>query len=171
VLVHADESCLGNGLAPPNPGGNGALVEVRAGDSFARWDFYDCSPNTTNQKMALAGAIATLEWLRRRWQRADVTYVSDSEYLVKGMSEWVKAWETRGWRRKGGSIENLDLWKTLVQVAAAHTIAWQWIRGHDARGGTPGALERVDSLRLRCLARRTTRARHLRQPRSRPGAA
>ena len=102
VLVHADESCLGNGTDPPNPGGNAALIEVPAGDSFARWDFFECSPNTTNQKMALAGAIAVLEWLRRRWQRVDAVYVSDSEYLIKGMSEWVKDWQARGWKRKAG---------------------------------------------------------------------
>src|SRR5712691_6677365 len=58
VLVHADESCLGNGTEPPNPGGNGALIEAPAGDSVARWDFYECSPDTTNNRMALAGAIA-----------------------------------------------------------------------------------------------------------------
>src|SRR2546426_547947 len=60
VLVHADESCLGNGTEPPNPGGNAALIEAPAGDSVARWDFYECSPDTTNNKMALAGAIAAL---------------------------------------------------------------------------------------------------------------
>jgi ribonuclease HI len=130
VLVHADESCLGNGMEPPNPGGNAALIEAPAGDSFARWDFFESSPNTTNQKMALAGAIAVLEWLRRRWQRVDAVYVSDSEYLIKGMSEWVKDWQARGWKRKAGAIENLDLWQKLVQAAAAHTVAWRWVRGH-----------------------------------------
>jgi len=130
VLVHADESCLGNGREPPNPGGNAALVEAPAGDSVARWDFFECSPNTTNQKMALAGAIATLEWLRRQWQKASVVYVSDSEYLIKGMSSWVRDWESRGWRRKGGAIENLELWQKLVQAAAGHTIEWKWVRGH-----------------------------------------
>ncbi|HUK20617.1 MAG TPA: ribonuclease H [Gemmatimonadales bacterium] len=130
ILVHADESCLGNGLAPPNPGGNAALIEARAGDSFVRWDFYECSPNTTNQKMALAGAIASLEWVRRRWQHSEVFYVSDSEYLIKGSTEWVKAWEARGWKRKGGAVENLELWQKLVQVTAAHHVEWRWVRGH-----------------------------------------
>ena len=130
VLVHADESCLGNGTEPPNPGGNAALIEVPAGDSLARWDFFECSPNTTNQKMALAGAIAVLEWLRRRWQRVDAVYVSDSEYLTKGMSEWVKDWQARGWKRKAGPVENLELWQKLVQAAAGHTVQWRWVRGH-----------------------------------------
>lgn len=130
VLVHADESCLGNDSTKPSPGGNAALVEAPAGDSVARWDFYECAPQTTNNKMALAGAIAALEWIRRQWQHARVRYVSDSEYLVKGMNEWVKDWQARGWRRKGGAVENLQLWQKLVQAAAAHTVVWGWVRGH-----------------------------------------
>lgn len=143
VLVHADESCLGNGTEPPNPGGNAALIEVPAGDSFARWDFFECSPNTTNQKMALAGAIAVLEWLRRRWQRVDAVYVSDSEYLIKGMSEWVKDWQARGWKRKTGAIENLELWQKLVQAAAGHTMTWRWVRGHTGHAKNEYANERA----------------------------
>jgi len=131
VLVHADESCLGNGTEPPNPGGNAALIEAPAGDSVARWDFYECAPDTTNNRMALAGAIATLEWLHRQWRNARVTYVSDSEYLIKGMNDWVPGWVARGWRRKSGAVENLPLWQKLVQAAAGHTIEWRWVRGHN----------------------------------------
>lgn len=143
VLVHADESCLGNGKEPPTPGGNAALIEVPAGDSFARWDFFECSPNTTNQKMALAGAIAVLEWLRRRWQHVDAVYVSDSEYLIKGMSEWVKDWQARGWKRKAGAIENLELWQKLVQAATGHTVTWRWVRGHTGHAKNEYANERA----------------------------
>jgi len=128
--VHADESCLGNDSSKPSPGGNAALIEAPAGDSVARWDFYESSPQTTNNKMALAGAIATLEWIRRQWKRARVVYVSDSQYLVKGMSEWVAGWEARGWKRKSGVLENQELWKKLVQAAAAHEVEWRWIEGH-----------------------------------------
>jgi ribonuclease HI len=130
VLVHADESCLGNDRSAPSPGGNAALVEAPAGDSVARWDFFECSPQTTNNRMALAGAIASLEWIRRQWRHARVTYVSDSEYLVKGMNEWLPAWKGRGWKRKGGPIENLELWQKLDQVTAAHAVVWKWVRGH-----------------------------------------
>jgi len=130
VLVHADESCLGNRRDEPSPGGNGALIEAPAGDSVARWDFAECAPATTNNRMALAGAIATLEWIRRQWTHARVRYVSDSEYLVKGMREWLPAWKARGWTRKGGPIENLELWQKLDQAAAAHTIEWRWVEGH-----------------------------------------
>jgi ribonuclease HI len=131
VLVHADESCLGNDRSKPSPGGNGALIEAPAGDSLARWDLFEHSPQTTNNRMALAGAIATLEWIRRQWQHARVTYVSDSEYLVKGMREWLSGWKARGWKRKGGPIENLELWQKLDQAAAAHAVTWEWVRGHD----------------------------------------
>jgi len=120
VLVHADESCLGNDSSKPSP----------AGDSVARWDFYESSPQTTNNKMALAGAIASLEWIRRQWKHARVVYVSDSQYLVKGMREWVVGWEARGWKRKGGVLENQELWQKLVQAAAAHHVEWRWIEGH-----------------------------------------
>ena len=131
VLVHADESCLGNDRTKPSPGGNAALVEAPAGDSVARWDFFECSPQTTNNRMALAGAIASLEWIRRQWRHAQVTYVSDSEYLVKGMKEWLAGWKSRGWKRKGGAIENLELWQKLDQVTAAHAVTWKWVRGHN----------------------------------------
>jgi ribonuclease HI len=131
VLVHADESCLGNDSSKPSPGGNAALIEAPAGDSVARWDFYEYSPQTTNNKMAIAGAIASLEWIRRQWEHAHVRYVSDSEYLVKGMTDWVRDWQARGWRRKTGALENVELWQKLVQVAAAHTVDWRWVRGHN----------------------------------------
>jgi ribonuclease HI len=130
VLVHADESCLINDQTKPSPGGNGALIEAPAGDSVARWDFYESSPQTTNNRMALAGAIAVLEWIRRQWSHADVRYVSDSEYLVKGMNEWLPGWKARGWKRKGGAIENLELWQKLDQARTAHDVRWQWVRGH-----------------------------------------
>ena len=130
MLVHADESCLGNDGSKPSPGGNAALLEARAGDSVARWDFYDCSPQTTNNRMALAGAIAVLEWIRRQWREARVIYVSDSQYLIKGISEWVPGWKARGWRRKGGAVENLELWQKLDQARDAHAVTWKWVEGH-----------------------------------------
>jgi ribonuclease HI len=130
VLVHADESCLGNDSTKPSPGGNAALVEAPAGDSVARWDFYECSPQTTNNKMAIAGAIAALEWIRRQWKHARVRYVSDSEYLVKGATEWLPGWKAKGWKRKGGELLNLELWQKLDQVLQAHEVTWHWVRGH-----------------------------------------
>ncbi len=130
VVVHADESCLGNGREGQNPGGAGSLIEVRGASGTTRRDVFISSPDTTNNRMALAGAIATFALLSGKGRRLRVIYVSDSEYLVKGMREWVPGWRARGWRRKGGKIENLELWQTLTRVVEPHEVAWTWVRGH-----------------------------------------
>ncbi len=129
VLVHADESCLGNGREGRNPGGAGSLIEQADQGLITRRDLFLASPDTTNNRMALSGAIATFALLSQEG-RFRVAYVSDSEYLVKGMSEWVPNWRARGWRRKGGAIENLALWQALVQVVEGHEVKWVWVRGH-----------------------------------------
>jgi ribonuclease HI len=130
AVVHADESCLGNGREGMNPGGAGMLIEIRIKDRIERFDLFLSSPDTTNNRMALSGAIATFALLSRKERRLAVRYVSDSEYLVKGMREWVPGWRARGWKRKGGEIENLELWQALVKVAEAHEVRWLWVRGH-----------------------------------------
>ncbi len=130
AVVHADESCLGNGREGSNPGGAAALIEARAGGQIARRDLYISAPATTNNRMALAGAIATFAILSRKGKRLRVIYVSDSEYLVKGMREWVPEWVRRGWRRKSGAIQNPELWQTLVKVSSQHEPVWVWVRGH-----------------------------------------
>lgn len=80
--------------------------------------------------MALAGAIAALQLLAGKGKRLRALVVSDSEYLVKGMREWVPGWIARGWKRKGGEIENLELWRVLVDSARKHEVQWTWVRGH-----------------------------------------
>ena len=130
TVVHLDESCLGNGREGDNPGGAGGLVEVRANGGVERRDFFLHSAATTNNRMALAGAIAALQLLAGKGVQLRVLMVSDSEYLVKGMREWVPAWVARGWRRKSGPIENLPLWQVLVDSAAKHEVQWTWVRGH-----------------------------------------
>lgn len=130
AVVHADESCLGNGSEGSNPGGAGALIEVRSRGRIERRDLYISAPATTNNRMALAGAIAVFALLSRKGRRLRVVYVSDSEYLIKGMREWVPGWQRRGWRRKDGEILNPELWQTLVRVTASHQPVWVWVRGH-----------------------------------------
>ena len=66
----------------------------------------------------------------RKGGRFRVLFTSDSQYLVKGMTEWVYGWASRGWRRREGAIENLALWQELVAAAASHRVQWQWVRGH-----------------------------------------
>jgi ribonuclease HI len=130
AVLHLDESCLGNGQERPTPGGAGGLIEIRAGGAIQRRDFFIHAPDTTNNRMALAGAIAALQLLAGKGQRLQLLVVSDSEYLIKGMREWVPGWIGRGWKRKGGAIENLELWQTLVRSAGKHDVQWTWVRGH-----------------------------------------
>jgi ribonuclease HI len=131
AIVHLDESCLGNGREGENPGGGAGLIEARTSRGrIERRDFYISSPATTNNRMALSGAIAALQLLFRKGKRMRVLMVSDSEYLVKGMREWTPGWVGRGWKRKGGAIENLELWQALVASAKLHDVQWTWVRGH-----------------------------------------
>lgn len=130
AIVHVDESCLGNGREGENPGGAGGLIEARAGRRIQRRDFYSFDPNTTNNRMALKGAILALQLLAAKGNRLSVLIVSDSEYLVKGMREWAPGWAARGWLRKAGPIENLALWQSLAEAARLHQVQWTWVRGH-----------------------------------------
>jgi ribonuclease HI len=131
AILHLDESCLGNGREGENPGGSAGLIEARTRrGKIERRDYYISSPATTNNRMALSGAIAGLQLLARKNTRMRVLMVSDSQYLVKGMREWVPAWQARGWSRKGGPIENLELWRALSASARLHDVEWTWVRGH-----------------------------------------
>jgi ribonuclease HI len=130
AVLHIDESCLGNGREGANPGGAGGLIEARTRSGVQRRDFFIASPDTTNNRMALAGAIAALQLLAQKGVRMRALIVSDSEYLVKGIREWAPGWMARGWKRKGGEIENLELWQALVRSATLHDVQWTWVRGH-----------------------------------------
>jgi ribonuclease HI len=129
VHMFADESCLGNQFVDrSNPGAAAGLIErfdERRG--WHRRDFAHFDADTTNNRMAITSAILGLRALTRPCR---VVFTSDSQYLIKGISEWVYGWARRGWRRKGGEIENLSLWKDLVREAARHEIEWRWTRGH-----------------------------------------
>jgi ribonuclease HI len=129
VYIYADESCLGNqrqDLARPGAAA-GMLERFDARKGWYRRDFASFDPDTTNNRMALMSGIVGLSALRTR---CDVVFTSDSQYLVRGMKEWVHGWSRRGWRRKGGQIENLELWRRLVAIAATHQVEWRWVRGH-----------------------------------------
>lgn len=130
AVVHLDESCLGNGQEGRTPGGAGGLIETATRSGIQRRDFFLHAADTTNNRMALASGIAALQLLAGKGQRLRVLVVSDSEYLVKGMREWVPGWKARGWKRKGGAIENLPLWQQLVASAGKHEVQWTWVRGH-----------------------------------------
>lgn len=129
VYIFADESCLGNQFRDlQRPGGAAGLIErfdERRG--WHRRDFALFEADTTNNRMAITSGIVGLEALKRPCR---VVFTTDSQYLVKGMKEWVHGWARRGWTRKGGPIENLGLWKRLCRAAGRHVVEWRWVRGH-----------------------------------------
>jgi ribonuclease HI len=132
VAIYADESCLGNGREGDNPGGAAGVIEhvSPATERLTRFDYWIAEPATTNNRMALRSAIEAFRVIGRKGGRFRVLFTSDSQYLVKGMTEWVYGWASRGWRRKVGPIENLALWQELVTAATPHHVQWQWVRGH-----------------------------------------
>jgi ribonuclease HI len=143
VAVYADESCLGNGREGENPGGAGGLVEYRrrarraaAGAQpngvIVRHDYWVSEPATTNNRMALRSVIEAFRGLLTKRNPLRVVFTSDSLYLIKGLREWVHGWSRRGWKRKGGALENLALWREAVDViqASGHECEWRWVRGH-----------------------------------------
>lgn len=95
-----------------------------------RFDFWISEPSTTNNRMALSSVIEAFTGLSRKGESLRVVFTSDSRYIVDGMTSWVHGWIDRGWRRKGGEIENLPLWKDAIRAIAPHEVEWRWVRGH-----------------------------------------
>jgi ribonuclease HI len=132
VIIYTD------GGADPNPGIGGWAAVLRYGDSEKVLSGSD--PATTNNRMELQAAISALEALTRPSQ---IEFHTDSEYLRRGISEWIGRWQAQGWRHKGGKpIPNLDLWQQLAALVSQHDINWHWVKGH---AGDP-LNERVDAL-------------------------
>ena len=134
VAIYADESCLGNGREGSNPGGAAGVIEYMGRNgSLTRWDYWVSEPATTNNRMALRSAIEAVRAISRKGVRFRVVFTSDSQYLVKGMDEWVRGWMARGWKRKEGPILNLELWQEAVDVVrtGGHQLDWRWVRGHE----------------------------------------
>jgi ribonuclease HI len=132
VAIYADESCLGNGREGENPGGVGVLLEFRqrAAELLVRRDLWISEPATTNNRMALRSVIESMTALGRKGRRFRVVFTTDSRYIVDGMTQWVHDWARRGWSRKSGPIENLELWRQAVDAASSHAVYWRWVRGH-----------------------------------------
>jgi ribonuclease HI len=132
VEIYADGACRGN----PGPGGWGATLKL--GDTEK--ELSGAEANTTNNRMELTAVISALEALKRPVQAKVYT---DSEYVRRGITEWISAWKARGWRTADRKpVKNQDLWERLDALAAAHDIEWHWVKGHS---GVPGN-ERVDRL-------------------------
>jgi ribonuclease HI len=125
VEIFCDGACRGN----PGPGGWGALL--RSGDHEKR--LYGAEPQTTNNRMELTGAIEGLAALNKSCQ---VTVWTDSEYVKKGMTEWLSGWKAKGWKTAARQpVKNADLWQRLESEAARHTVQWRWVKGHAGHEG------------------------------------
>ncbi len=121
VEIFSDGACSGN----PGPGGYGTIL--RYGNREKELSGF--AEQTTNNRMELLGAIAGLEALKRPCR---VRLTTDSQYLVRGMTEWLPSWQKKGWKNsKKQDVLNRDLWERLAILAAVHDIAWIWVRGHD----------------------------------------
>jgi ribonuclease HI len=120
VVAYTDGACKGN----PGRGGWGALL---------RWNGHEKrlsggEEQTTNNRMELMGAIQALESLK---QPCTVTLYTDSQYVMKGITEWIGAWKRKNWRTADGKpVKNIDLWQRLEIARDRHTVEWRWVKGH-----------------------------------------
>jgi ribonuclease HI len=130
--MYTDGACRGN----PGPGGWGALLLAKGRER----EICGGEAATTNNRMELTAAIRGLDALKRRCR---ITVYTDSEYVRRGIDEWLSNWKRRGWKTAAKKpVKNEDLWRQLDAAAQRHDIQWRWVRGHD---GNPGN-ERADEL-------------------------
>ncbi|MEN3111513.1 ribonuclease HI [Uliginosibacterium paludis] len=121
IEIFTDGACSGN----PGPGGWGAIL--RAGK--AEKEIWGGEPSTTNNRMEMLAVISALEALKRP---VAARVYTDSQYVQKGMTEWLQGWKRRGWKTAGKEpVKNEDLWRRLDAAAAQHALEWVWVRGHN----------------------------------------
>ena len=138
VRIYTDGACKGN----PGPGGWGALLQIDGREK----ELCGGEQATTNNRMELTAVIRALQALKRP---CEIDLYTDSQYVQKGISEWVAAWKRRGWKTTGRKpVKNVDLWLELDTLVAGHHIRWHWVRGH--AGHTEN--ERADQLANRGIA-------------------
>jgi ribonuclease HI len=132
VIIYSDGACKGN----PGPGGWGAVLVSGENEK----ELFGGETNTTNNRMEMTAVIEALRHLKRR---CTVKVYTDSQYVQKGIGEWLPGWKKRGWMTADKKpVKNVDLWKELDVLAQEHEISWHWVRGHN---GHPGN-ERADML-------------------------
>lgn len=132
VTLYTDGACRGN----PGPGGWG--VVLKSGHHLK--ELYGGEAETTNNRMEMTAAIEGLKALNRA---CNVALYTDSQYLRKGVLEWLAGWKRNGWKTSARKpVKNQDLWQSLDQQLERHTIEWHWVKGHS---GDPGN-ERADAL-------------------------
>jgi len=136
VTIYTDGACQGN----PGPGGWAAIL--RSGKHER--ELSGGERDTTNNRMELRAALEALRVLNEPCQ---VILYTDSEYLKRGVTEWMPSWKRRNWRRKSGQLANADLWMKLDEEISRHEVIWRWVKGH---AGHP-MNERVDKLAKKAI--------------------
>ncbi len=132
VEIYTDGACRGN----PGPGGWAALLRVAGAET----ELYGAEVATTNNRMELTAAIKGLEQLTTP---SHVILYTDSQYVKRGITEWMSAWKARGWKTASRKpVKNVDLWRELDAAANPHEVVWQWVKGHAGHADN----ERVDAL-------------------------
>jgi ribonuclease HI len=125
--VRPEVTIYTDGGAEPNPGTGGwAAILLNPATSKVK-ELSGGEPRTTNNRMELTAALRGLEALN---QPCRVTLFTDSQYLRKGITQWLPGWIARGWRRKDGELQNEDLWRALAEAVRRHQIDWKWVKGH-----------------------------------------
>jgi ribonuclease HI len=119
VSIYTDGSCEGN----PGRGGWAALLRSREHERVLSGG----EAQSTNNRMELTAALKALEALK---QPSRVQLYTDSQYLRRGIEEWLPSWQARGWKRKTGVLANVDLWQALAEAIKRHEINWHWVKGH-----------------------------------------
>jgi len=120
IYIWSDGACSGN----PGPGGWGTVIQQN--DEYS--ELSGSKDKTTNNIMEMTGA---LEGIRKTLEGSSIVLTSDSQYLVKGMTEWIKGWKKRGWKKADGkSVLNKEIWLELDKEASQRTIKWKWVKGH-----------------------------------------
>jgi ribonuclease HI len=119
IIIYTDGSCDPN----PGPGGWAALIIMDGEEK----KLYGSTAVSTNNRMELIAAIKALKSIEIK--RPIILY-TDSQYLRKGVMEWMENWKSRNWKRKGGKLANVDLWKELSKENEKHCIKWRWVKAH-----------------------------------------
>jgi ribonuclease HI len=133
ISIYTDGACSGN----PGPGGWGAILVYGKTEK----EISGHAKDTTNNRMELMGAIAALESLKTK---CEVDLYTDSQYVQKGITEWIHGWKKKNWK----DVKNKDLWERLDTANSAHKVHWHWVRGHNGHEMN----ERVDEIARRAIS-------------------
>lgn len=138
ITIYTDGACDPN----PGPGGWAALIITAEGERVLSGG----EPETTNNRMELTAAIKAIQSIKKP---SEIGVYTDSQYLHKGIEEWIEKWLVKNWKGSSGKVANQDLWKKLLEVIRPHRLKWHWLRGHSGNAYN----HKVDLLAKRAIPR------------------